>query len=246
MLMSEWAAENFSPAAILSLTSSITSQMADLDGTPPVIVQDLIFSYMAGAEFCTQAMTTMGPGWRFKLFEDPPVSTEQILHPEKYLNTPRDLPVEVSLGSLPEGSPYSELYRNRYGEWATRLFLVTPGNFPKVGALTFDPIVKEPRAVAGAAGWGGDELVLLSRDGERGDVLIWRSVWDTKADAKEFEQAALYRLATFKRLKGARGTEFGFGNENLSVYHKVEGKTVDFVIAVDQESFELGLGLLEE
>ncbi len=45
----------------------------------------------------------------------PPLSTEQILHPEKYQAKP-DLPTAIELGKLDAGEGWKELGRNVVGE----------------------------------------------------------------------------------------------------------------------------------
>jgi len=243
VLMAEWAAANMDEFSWLSLSASLNQQMEEINNAPPAIVQDLIFSYLAGAEFCTEALQRLGDDWRKQLFEDPPISTEQILHPEKYFAQPRENPVEVRFADLPADSEFEELFRNTLGEWATRLFLTFPKDFPRITALSFDPLIKEERAVEAAAGWGGD-LVALYRSGEE-KALVWRSVWDTVKDADEFHRAALLRFTKFQSLRGARGTEFGFANGERHVYHEQQGAMVEIVLATSQPALDFGITLLE-
>jgi len=56
-----------------------------------------------------------------------------------------------------------------------------------------------------AAGWGGDTYRAWDVGGKT--LLVWRTEWDRKEDAREFEQAVLRRLershGARKRLEGA-------------------------------------------
>ena len=66
--------------------------MGDLDSSPelskaPKVLQDeLLFPYLAGITF-TQHLLKAGNGWPdfYKVFDKPPVSTQQIMHPDLYL-----------------------------------------------------------------------------------------------------------------------------------------------------------------
>jgi hypothetical protein len=130
------------------------------------------------------------------LWKDPPASTEQILHPEKY--DACEAPVAVDLAALPTlpgfGSPSGS---DVLGEWAVRTWLA--------GALPAEI------AARAAAGWGGDragiyapERAAPAPDGGAAPPalapLAWLTVWDGPAEADDFARAARQRLA---KLAGA-------------------------------------------
>jgi hypothetical protein len=81
-----------------------------------------MFPYMSGMEFA-QSLFDRG-GWDAidAAYANPPVSTEQILHPDRY---PADQPVTVELPDLQSvlGDGWTELYTNVLGEWYTYLIL---------------------------------------------------------------------------------------------------------------------------
>ena len=109
-----------------------------------------------------------------------PESTEQVIHPEAY---PDEEPVAVT---IPDRS--NERYErfdleretNTLGEatiyatfWANG---VVPANHS-----TYDYSQRL------SAGWGGDTVVpYRGADGEGEDAYVWRSTWDSTADAREF------------------------------------------------------------
>ncbi len=95
-----------------------------------------------------------------------PESTEQILHPEKWVAV--ETPLRVSL-DVELGAGWRRAVRGTWGEWQTR------------------ELLGGGSAKAAAAGWGGDRYELWQRAGE--DVLVMRWRWDTLADASEFEAA---------------------------------------------------------
>jgi hypothetical protein len=115
------------------------------------------------------------------MFEDPPASTEQVIHPERYEAS--DDPIDVT---LPEGlvaamgAGWSLGLEDTFGEYQMSIWL-------EVGGI-------EPSAAASAvAGWGGDRMAYLTgpiRAPEAADALVWSTEWDTAADAMAFQQAA--------------------------------------------------------
>jgi hypothetical protein len=157
-------------------TFSIMSWMMPLAGgktfrsAPPIFRDSLTFPYFQGMLF-TLAVASQG-NWQqvHKTYLDPPVSTEQILHPDKYLGD-RDWPQEVQLPDLgdvlkPAGWRY--LGGNCMGELQT--------------AILFKRVFG---GQAAAAGWDGDRYHVFESDG--GHLgLVYASVWDSPADADEF------------------------------------------------------------
>jgi hypothetical protein len=110
----------------------------------------------------------------------PPRSTEQILHPSRYpgLDAPDAQPDQPSTVTVPDLSPV-------LGE-AWRLVLRdTLGEF--VIGLHLSQVMGEETAWRRADGWDGDTLLVWEReDGDR--MVVWRTLWDTSADAAEFER----------------------------------------------------------
>jgi hypothetical protein len=102
-------------------------------------------------------------------FQDPPASTEQILHPEKY---PDDAPQVVNVQDLSAalGAGWSDLDFQDVGEGWLRLML----------QLRLD----QGEADDAAEGWDGGQYRAWS-DGARVAVVL-DSVWDTEAEANEF------------------------------------------------------------
>ena len=114
-------------------------------------------------------------GWRAidAAYADPPQSTEQILHPEKYLE--RDEPVLVSLPPLTDtlGIGWERIDSETLGEFQTTLYLAQQ--------------VDQATAEQASAGWDGDEYAVYGRDED--DVLVLATVWDSAADREEFVSA---------------------------------------------------------
>jgi hypothetical protein len=131
---------------------------------PMVIQESLLFPYINGAEF-VRNFKDRYPGK--SVYDDMPVSTEQILHPTAFFGT-RDAPTMVTMPTLRGVTP---TYQNSLGEFETRLFL-------------FSHLNDQNNAVQGASGWDGDRYVLFDIAGGKG--IAWVTVWDSQADASEF------------------------------------------------------------
>ena len=131
----------------------------------PLVVQEmLLFPYLSGAEFA-RAFRAQKPGQT--PFAAMPTSTEQILHPARFLGDP-DHPTKVTLPPL---TGLSTIYDNTVGEFTTRLFL-------------YEHLRDQQAALSGGAGWDGDRFVLVKTG--RGEGAVWVSVWDTQIDAGDF------------------------------------------------------------
>ncbi|HET6900029.1 MAG TPA: hypothetical protein VFK70_16875, partial [Vicinamibacteria bacterium] len=171
-------------------------------GVPAVVRDQLVLPYLAGRDFA-RALQEKG-GWDAlkAAWSTPPASMEQVLHPEKFFA--REPPRAVSIRYAPaKGQVLSE---GVLGELFTRTFLAAgseEGAPPAPAGAPAPPTVDEiDRA---AAGWGGDAYRAWDVGGKT--LLVWRTEWDRKEDAREFEQTVLRRLerthGSRKRLEGA-------------------------------------------
>jgi hypothetical protein len=97
-----------------------------------------------------------------------PVSTEQIMHEDRFFGSEPDVPTRVT---FPAPSVGKKVYENGLGEFETRLFL-------------YEYLNDQSAAVRGAAGWDGDRYLLVETG--KGDAISWVTVWDTSVDAAEF------------------------------------------------------------
>lgn len=135
---------------------------------PVILSESMIFPYLRGMVFCAK-MTNDG-GWEAlnEAYKKPPLSTEQILHPEKYRAKP-DYPVAIDLGKLEPGEGWKEAGRNVVGEMQLGVLLRRHGGKPA------------------AAGWDGDHFAVFEGPGKKLG-LVWLSTWDTEQDAREFQK----------------------------------------------------------
>jgi hypothetical protein len=118
------------------------------------------------------------------LWADPPRSSEQVLHPEKY--DARERPVAVPLPALPDDlkRAWRVAADDVLGELGARTWFATAV-----------PVIIAERA---AAGWGGDHAALFVPAAEAapdagvapGPFVVWSTVWDDLTDAEDFARAA--------------------------------------------------------
>src|SRR5262249_2774224 len=99
-------------------TKEETEKDPMLQNAPPFIRDDLLFPYVQGAVF-TQQFLKANSGWGdfHKVFENPPVSTQQIIHPEMYMAGVKPLPIDLPKIEplLPSG--WKELDEDVLGEY---------------------------------------------------------------------------------------------------------------------------------
>jgi hypothetical protein len=159
-----------------------------MDTAPAAVVVALLFPYTSGAAFVDRLLAEGGWDAVDAAYGDIPASTEQILHPLKYLE--RD---EPSLLALPDpvsalGADWRVVDEDTLGELQTALLLANFDPGEGFNSITGDMALPEAARNA-AAGWDGDRFALWEYgDGER-ETLVWRSVWDTPQDARAFSRA---------------------------------------------------------
>lgn len=150
---------------------TVRETRAALPDVPEAIVEEMLFQYSAGVAFVARLLEERGwPGVDLA-YAAPPLSTEQLLHPEKYFSVP-DPPTRIELADLGALFPagWSEIENNVLGELMVRVL--------------FKQFLPEDEANAVAEGWDGDRFVAFRRGAEVG--FVWASVWDSERDAEEF------------------------------------------------------------
>jgi hypothetical protein len=175
----------------------------------PLLIQEtLLFPYLSGAEFMKNFKEKSGG----KLpFGDMPVSTEQVMHEDRFFVS-RDDPTTIT---LPAPAGGGDVYENDFGEFETRLFL-------------YQHLKDRDGAFRGAAGWDGDRYVSFTTG--RGDGLAWLTLWDTSVDAAEFydllDTAMLKRFADMKPVQatGNRRTYSAPGRTIVVTAVEVQGR----------------------
>ena len=202
------------PMRFLKSLSSMQVETKEFNQAPRIIRESLLFPYQEGLNW-TRTVYKEG-GWPqvSQAFTTLPQSTEQIMHPEKYLA--HEAPVKVTLpditqflnevvrkDSVPAASTASSNNRVTWkriasdvnGEWGTYLLL--------------DQFLNSPAdSHRAAAGWAGDRYTVY--ESSTGKVIfISVAAWDTENDAREYFEAYGKRVGL--RYPGAQPRESSEG-----------------------------------
>jgi hypothetical protein len=135
---------------------------------PLVVREALIFPYLDGAEFM-HWWATDGPKDTMPYGPRMPVSTEQILHPDRYARGDVPVPLELT------GDSTGVLHDDVLGENEIRVLLAVLAGSNDV--QTVMPI-----------GWGGDRYRVYESAG--GPALVWYIAWDDQRSADRFLKTA--------------------------------------------------------
>jgi hypothetical protein len=166
--------------ATRALSESMYDSMAKLRELPDFFFYSLLLPYNVGALTVYEPMRAAGWSWAGvdNLFEVPPETTEQALHPEKLVGrrepfTRPTLP-DFARSAFADAVEWTADPDNRVGELGIRIWLIAHGR-------------SEADAGTAAAGWRGD----TARVWRKRDLLAfdWRMEWDTLADADELRVA---------------------------------------------------------
>ena len=173
---------------------------------PAVIENATRFPYEAGRQFVAALLSARGwEGVNAALRDNPPTTTEQILHPLRYLIGEGAIAVEMPDFSAILGDGWRLVYDGTVGEFYLRQHLA-----PYIHPTRLDVVTTN--------GWGGDRLQVFA---DENDDLAWalHQVWDRPMDAAEFASDYQYAL----RRHYGRGTAVGlcFSGEAVRCVRRV-------------------------
>jgi hypothetical protein len=155
---------------------------------PPILIRSLVAPYVDGLAFTNELRRRGGFAAVDEAWRALPVSTEQVLHPDKYLA--REAPLVVDVPTPPPHAPgLVERYHDIMGEQTLRLF--------------FQEWLPGKTAVTSASDWGGDRIAVFSDDARE----TWAFGWHLRFDSAEAGKRALLAFA-----RSARLTELGAEN----------------------------------
>lgn len=172
------------PTALASLSDRLRAAAGE--GRPPWLAELGRFVHVDGLLFVARVRARQPWSAVDALWRDPPASSEQILHPEKYDSC--EAPAAVADAVMPALPGYEPpTAGDVLGELVIRAWLAT--------ALPSEV------AARAAAGWGGDRAALYRPAAARPDggaapspaatgALAWLTVWDDAAEADDFARAA--------------------------------------------------------
>lgn len=167
------------PNVATEVVRAMTGPTGDsLDRAPLAIREWMLFPYRDGFGFVAALLQRDGWSRVDAALRKPPRSTEQILHPEKYASDEK--PIAVKLAPPASLATYPMIHSTMWGELGFSLFLQSHGMPADAAALA-------------AAGWGGDRVLVLAREGDADPahaIGLARLEWDDEADAIEAYVAA--------------------------------------------------------
>ncbi len=158
---------------------------------PRLFVRVSDFGWRRGGIFAEQVRQNGGMAAVDRMLARPPVSTEQVLHVEKYVADERPVAIDVlALDTTLATKGFTRVWRTTLGELGAAIVLETH--------------IKEDVGAA-STGWGGDTLTFYE-NAEKQPLVAWATAWDTEADAKEFEAACGKLAAALSGEAVRRGT----------------------------------------
>ncbi len=151
-----------------------TSKFASM-AVPRIFVRAADFPYRRGGIFMETIRARGGMAAVDNVYARLPRSTEQVLHPEKYLADERPATIDPkSAHDFLVAKGYRRVWSSVLGELGASIIVETH--------------IKDDTSKVGP-GWGGD-LLLYYELGERKPLVVWATSWDTETDAIEFQAAA--------------------------------------------------------
>jgi hypothetical protein len=143
-----------------------------LEKAPPFLKDALIFPYLSGLNFTAAILKNTGWAALPSLFEKPPVSTQQILHPALYRSG--KIPSAVTLPHLEKilGPSWSKLDENALGEFGWKEVL--------------KQFLGDDRAKTLAAAWDGDRYLLFEQKETKKLLLVTRLHLNSEERAARF------------------------------------------------------------
>ena len=157
------------PAHVLQIFDSKV-EAPELSAVPPLIRDKLRFQNSAGLSFISRLVGNNG--WLpINLIYKYPPSSEQVLHPEKYFESP-DPPTRINLKNLPGlfSPEWREIENDTLGELMVHCL--------------FKGFLGPEEAARVANGWDGDRFVAYRRGNEI--AFVWATIWDSEKDAQDF------------------------------------------------------------
>jgi hypothetical protein len=171
LLEGVWASSHLTPRE-LAESRRVGGSSGILDRVPAAVRSELLFPYLDGYRFVADAYHGGGDSYAAvdELFKNPPVSTAQVMHPDKYrAGVP---PVQVRLPDMVAalGPGWRLINTNVLGEFELRNVLQQYGDRAEASSV--------------AGHWSGDTWTLVEKDGQA--ALAWKTVWDSPEAAAAF------------------------------------------------------------
>jgi hypothetical protein len=227
--------EKMSVRDLPDVTTLIRSgAVAEMDKDPklskaPIYIRDeLLFPYLAGTSFSQQFLKAH-TGWSdLKLvFENPPVSTQQIIHPNLYLTGVKPQPVNLPDWKEIIPADWKLLEENVMGEFGL--------------AEVLKQFLGQQRADALSPAWTGDRYAVFEKGKTKEIMLVFRVVLDKDEDAARFcgqySEALELKYKERKELF-RRPNYFQFNTDAGGVFLRCVGSTCLTVEGATRETYD--------
>ncbi len=196
------------------INNIINTAVNETDEIPDFLFEQQIGIYFRGLAFVFELKKRGGWATVNRAYITPPMSMEHVLHPDKYFA--RESPEEIAFPDL-ANEPFVEdwelLDRDTLGELGLRIIF-----------NTFD--VNTPSHSA-AAGWHGDQYVVLKHRQDDTPALVLFTTWDTERDATEYKIAYEKVLA----IKHRGSTDFRIEQQGTDVLIAESSRDLDLLFA---------------
>ena len=213
--------------ALLSAMSGVSDngagQFPIFDNSPLYLRSTLVFPYTKGMLFQHAVFVRDGQYGFAEVFLKPPLSTQQIMHPEKYFDGVKPTNPALPDPHLPKG--YKSLVGGSLGELEHSILI--------------EQYLSKDQASDIAPHWRGSNFTLMENKTAGRVVLLYASDWDSEDSARRFFQA--YRQILSKKWKQASVTSetpesiVGTGDDGRFEL-RLKGSTVTSVEGLDPDS----------
>lgn len=203
-LMSEYMARSLGQSLknspqLLSLMSGMSESSAGgqypiFENAPLYLRRTLIFPYTRGMLFQHSVLQRNGDGGFAEVFRNPPVSTQQIAHPEKYFSGVK--PTEPQLPEPRLARGYKSLVGGMLGELEHSILIQQFGG--------------EEQAAELAPHWRGSTFEIRENKKQGRAVLLYAVEWDSEESARQY-------FAFYKTSLGKKWKRFAVASENAGL-----------------------------
>jgi hypothetical protein len=168
-------------ASMASLTDSGSGQYPVYDSAPLYLRLTLVFPYTKGMLFQNAVFQRDGQFGFVEVFRKPPLSTQQILHPERYFGNVKPTEPDLPEVHLPHG--YKGLVGGSLGELEHSVLI--------------EQFAGKDKAAEIAPHWRGSTFELRENRKANRVVLLYSAEWDSEDSARQY--LAAYREALRKK-----------------------------------------------
>ncbi len=166
------------PARVRNLSDLVRGSPltgSELGSAPAIVRVPLLSSYVDGLTFAAYLHGDGGWGRVDRAHADPPASTDQVLHPERFVRRVAPEPVRLPRAPRALGRDYELLYQDTLGELEMGVY--------------FGQGLPEPEAQRAVQAWRGDRLYAYRAGADR-VAVVWVSLWEDAAGAERAAHAA--------------------------------------------------------